>query len=328
LNNGLPQVPVDDIQIHPRDNDLVLGTHGRGVWILDDITPLEQLKPAVLDSDVHLFDIRPSTVFNLHDNKAYVGDKVFLASNPPAGAIINYYLKEEAEEGVKIIIAQPDGRKVREIAGPGKKGINRIVWDLRYPARTAYAGERFGVLGPPAGPLVVPDEFTVVLEASGTEKKKTVKLSEDPRTGVPLEERRLHLEAVLACNRLFYRTQEVLAICDDLRGRLNRQAALISAARVSDETVDAVAMMSERVDVLHRTIDSTVRQIGELSDVISRYDDRPTPSHAAQIRAFAEKTERFDRELLSILKDELPRLNKLLNEEGLPFISLDRIVEK
>src|SRR5204863_6061587 len=92
---NLPTVPVDDIAIHPRDNDLVLGTHGRSIWILDDLTPLEQLTDGVLAEDLHLFDFRPATSWHISNRGGNTGHRIFLGTNPPNGALVTYFLKAE-----------------------------------------------------------------------------------------------------------------------------------------------------------------------------------------------------------------------------------------
>jgi photosystem II stability/assembly factor-like uncharacterized protein len=167
---NLPTVPVDDILIHPRENDLILGTHGRSIWVMDDITALEQLNDAVLVSNVHLFDSRPSVMWRTWNNKPLTSDKAFLGQNPPNGALINFYLKEPLveRETVSITFQDSAGQTVRtvncnrpqptptpgQVGGPGGggpgggggfgglgggggqqctavKGVNRFVWDMR-----------------------------------------------------------------------------------------------------------------------------------------------------------------------------------------------------
>lgn len=166
---NLPTVPVDDILVHPRDNDLILGTHGRSIWIMDDITPLEQLNDNVLNSNVHLFDVRQAVQWRTWNNKPYTGDKIFQGQNPPNGAMVNFYLKSELadRQAVSITIQDAAGQTVRTVncikrpavqpqqgqGGPGfgggggggqfggfggggnncfaTQGLNRWVWDLR-----------------------------------------------------------------------------------------------------------------------------------------------------------------------------------------------------
>ncbi len=134
LMSGLPTVRVDDILVHPRENDLIVGTHGRGIFILDDITPLQQLSTAkVLDTEAHLFEVRPGNVW-LNDvrlSRFPNGARYFRGPNPPAGTAVSYYLKSAPAGDVKITISDYTGKVVRNITGTKEVGINRVQWNLR-----------------------------------------------------------------------------------------------------------------------------------------------------------------------------------------------------
>jgi hypothetical protein len=149
--SGLPRVRVDDILIHPRDNDIILGTHGRGIFIMDDIAPLQQLSSSkVLDSDVTLFDVRTGTQW-LNDprlSRSAGGAKIFRGANPPAGTAISYYLKSAPSGDVKITVSDYTGKVVRNLTGTKDVGINRVQWNLRTdpPPRPANL-QRFGFGG-------------------------------------------------------------------------------------------------------------------------------------------------------------------------------------
>jgi len=133
LKNNLPRVPVFDIEIHPRDNDLILATHGRSIWMLDDIAALEQMTEQVLTKDVHLFDVRPAVEWHLMDSKTFIGHAFFVAANPPPGALIDYYLKIKPERrtDLKITILDHDEKLVHELRDlPQEVGLNRAAWDL------------------------------------------------------------------------------------------------------------------------------------------------------------------------------------------------------
>ncbi len=140
---GLPTVRVDDVLVHPRDNDLVLGTHGRSIWIIDDITPLQQMTDATTASDVHLFEVRKATAWINDITKAngLSADKHFRGQNPQGGTAISYYLKAAATGDVKITISDSTGRVVREMDGTKDAGLNRVQWNL---APTPVLGGRFG----------------------------------------------------------------------------------------------------------------------------------------------------------------------------------------
>ncbi len=170
IKMNLPMVPVDDIVIHPRDNDLIFGTHGRAIWILDDIAPLEQMNEKVAASDFTLFDVRPATSWRTWNHKASTGAKEFIGPNAPNAATMQYFLKNEIKDDppppgapapapaagpggggfaaqfggqfaqqqqrttrkVQITILDAEGKQVRQINGTGQAGINRVNWDLRY----------------------------------------------------------------------------------------------------------------------------------------------------------------------------------------------------
>jgi photosystem II stability/assembly factor-like uncharacterized protein len=130
--SNLPTSRVDDILIHPRENDLIIATHSRGVFIADDLTPLQQMTPAIASQDAVLFDIRPAVAY-LNDRRLAQqlgGQKVYLGENPPRGAAINYYLKSAPSGDVKISIKDIAGREIRTLEGTKTAGINRVQWNL------------------------------------------------------------------------------------------------------------------------------------------------------------------------------------------------------
>ncbi len=132
IKSNLPTVPVDDIAIHPRDNDMVLATHGRSLWILDDITPLEQMTEVTPTEDLHLFDMRTSTEWRVANRTGVTGHQVFYGPNPPNGAIVTYFLKNKPERGkVKIAISDSKGKVIRTMDGTDDAGFNRVTWDFR-----------------------------------------------------------------------------------------------------------------------------------------------------------------------------------------------------
>ena len=133
LMSGMPTMRIDDILVHPRDNDLIVGTHGRGIFILDDITPLQQLSQKVMDSEAHLFEVRPGTIW-LNDprlGRYWGGAKLFRGANPAPGTAVSYYLKSAPSGDVKIAISDYTGKVVRNITGTKEVGLNRIQWNLR-----------------------------------------------------------------------------------------------------------------------------------------------------------------------------------------------------
>ncbi|MGA3239557.1 MAG: hypothetical protein ABSG03_25045 [Bryobacteraceae bacterium] len=130
LKNGLPTVPVFDLQIHPRDHDLMLATHGRSFMIMDDITALEEMDDKTLTSDLKLFSGRAGIEWKMADYRSFIGSELFLAPNAPSGVLLDYYSK--AAGPVRITITDKSGQQVRQLTARAEAGVvNRATWDMR-----------------------------------------------------------------------------------------------------------------------------------------------------------------------------------------------------
>jgi hypothetical protein len=180
--NNYPTVRTDDILVHPRDNDLIVASHGRSVWIADDVTPLQQFTQGVRDSDVALFDIRPAVAWlnDQQNNQQVGGQKVFIGENAPRGAAINYYVKTGGGEA-KITVADVNGRVIATLNGPATAGIHRVMWNLAPtpPPGQAQAG-RGGFGGGRGGfGAVEPGTYLVTLEAAGKKLTKPLEVLQD-----------------------------------------------------------------------------------------------------------------------------------------------------
>jgi len=199
LQNNLPHAPVHWLTIQEHFNDLVIGTYGRGFWILDDITPLQQLTPEVVKSEVHLFAPRPAYRFLFKAPHVIDPRDQCRGENPPYGASLNYYLKAASKDEVKISILDEEGRMIRSLKGTKKKGINRIWWDLRYEPptelklRTSPVGHPHVVVGPKGwrpysegdeyrGPKVIPGTYVVKLTVGVKELTQKLVVKKDPHS--------------------------------------------------------------------------------------------------------------------------------------------------
>jgi len=209
FQTNLPHAPVHWMVIQEHFNDLVVATYGRGFWIMDDITPLQQLDPQLLQADVHLFSPRPAYRFRTVTSFQDFPDDQVVGTNPTYGASINYYLKSEIKDGVSICIIDEQGQTVRTLKGPGKPGINRVHWDLRHetlgdvklrtkPANNPFLWEEkrykenarkgwlplesWGLEGGKRGPLAIPGVFKVKLSVNGKEFIQNLTVLKDPNT--------------------------------------------------------------------------------------------------------------------------------------------------
>ncbi len=204
LANGLPTVPVHDLVIHPRDGDLVAGTHGRSVWILDDITPLEQLSSEVMGSTAHLFQNRVATLWNGVSRGATRGHFLFIGRNPLTmaqpepgnsppeianSAAVHYYLGADQGGPVTLEIQEAFGSEVHTAQVPGTAGIHRYYWNLRFGADAAEgrgggrAGGRGGGRGGGGrggGPAAGPGTYIVRLTVGSATHTSMLTVREDP----------------------------------------------------------------------------------------------------------------------------------------------------
>ena len=255
LRNNLPHVAVNDLVVHPRDNDLIIATHSRGMWILDDVTPLQKLADA-MSADAFLFDVRPATRFATWNKDNPLGSKTFVAENPPPGAYIDYYLQAPSAQPVTITITDRAGKRVRQIANaPRLAGVNRFVWDLRFDApaiEAASAGEgapagragrggggggggRFGRGG--GAIAVLPGDYTVTLRAAGRELKAPVTVRVDPRVQVTEADLQAQYDALVALrdvgvrvNATVARTESLVRQLETLEQQLGRASGRTASA--------------------------------------------------------------------------------------------------
>ncbi len=181
LDSGLPTVAVDDLVIHPRERDLVVATHGRSLYVLDDVSGLEQWTPACLEQPVSFFAPRPATAYHLGVLSGIWGQRAYAGKNPAFGAYFNYYVKEFSGEGVSIAVRDSAGATVRRLSGPASPGFQRVVWDLQPEAlerieRPEWAGQPAFV---PAG------TYRVTLSMGSTSVERTLEVRHAPGASDP-----------------------------------------------------------------------------------------------------------------------------------------------
>ncbi|HYV35852.1 MAG TPA: T9SS type A sorting domain-containing protein, partial [Gemmataceae bacterium] len=131
MKGGMPTVAVHDLVIHPRDRDLVVGTHGRSIFVFDDISPLEQQTANALAKQAHLFEVRPAVAFKWKKTGPDPKSNEFTGTNPQYGAFIRYHLRNQTNQDVTISIHNAAGKELASIKGTGNAGLNQVVWNLQ-----------------------------------------------------------------------------------------------------------------------------------------------------------------------------------------------------
>ena len=317
LKSNLPTVPVDDIKVHPRDNDLVVGTHGRGAWILHDITPLEELTAEVVASVAHLFGMTTATLFNPYRPQGWTPG-VWEAPNPPAGARIRYYLSadESAEDGeeptVRVTVLDAHGDVVRELTGPGTEGIHEVVWDLRIaPPYVPESG------GTPNGPRVMPGSYTVNLDAAGSSYSKELTVRLDPRVEITRVDLVARQHALLDANALAKPLYEARSAVQEL----TRQ--LIDIQGLLDDQEDAPEDLSEEATAIRDELDdlnSELNQVNRLARAggsVEGSTTRPTADQLWQIEQAWEQVPDLISRLNVFVTSRVPAFYAQLDENGI-----------
>ncbi len=249
LRNNLAHVPIYDFVVQPRFDDLVVATHGRGVWILDDISALQQWTAQTASERAHLFTPRDAYRWNSSRGTWATGDGA--GENPPGDADITFYLGTLPSKKHPAKVQILDGPTViRTITVKHPLiGVNRVWWDLMYqtvPLVSNYHAQQGGFIGPQA----LPGTYTVRLIASGTQQDATLHVLADPRSPATLAQMR-----------------QAFALMMQLRADFTKTGKQIDSLRTLDRALVAKAKLARSVDTRH-AIAAMQRSVGKALDAL------------------------------------------------------------
>ena len=338
---NLPNVSVHDILVHPRDNDLILATHGRGIFIFDDASPIQQLSADILKRDAHLFPVRPGLRFATRFTRYGIGDKVFTGPNPSYGALISYYLKTKPDEKTtfKIQIFDEGGKLVQELDKPSReKGINRVAWNLRYggaEVRRPPTEEETAFGGPPRGPQVLPGSYTVRLTVGDKIIVQPVEVRLDPTISVAPADLQAQLDLQLKLRDMQSAANSALRFLDSLEDQLKHtqttaknlnkepdkemMKALDDYLKQIDALEDRLARRSEGLGLPGKS--QSVDRIGEIFFGLDGTNSAPT---VAQRQYFAEIEPEFINRMAEVnrfINNTVPQWNEKLRGWNLPTLT-------
>ena len=324
-----PCVPVRDIVVQSRESDLVVATHGRGIWIIDDISPLRKLTPDVMAKDVVFLQGRPPRQ-RLVSNGGWVeGSAAFNGPNSPDAAVITYYQKKRHIFGkMKIEIFDSQGKLVDTLPPNSRRGISRVDWTMRLkaphvpPAATA-------AFEAAQGPRVVPGTYTVKM-TRGTETYTTpIVVQQDPRATFTPADRQMEFDASTHLSNFLgemsFDADRISAMHDAL---LERAAKIRNDASLTKRLQQATDSMDE----LRKKIVSTkeggavtgeirIREkTTELYGDILNYEGRPTDYQSARIDSLKKELTDVSTEFDAFASKELPAINKSLAQKKLQAI--------
>jgi hypothetical protein len=360
LKNNLPTVPIDEITIHPRENDMLLATHGRSIWILDDITPIQQAAEAV-KTPAFLFDVRRPAVQSSPTNEFanYPGDRQFYGQNPEAGWGISYYLGE-APKDLALTIRNSAGAVIRQLSADDlrngrRPGLNRVTWDLRHqPVETPRGPSgRGGAGGGASGPFVLPGEYRMTLTVNGGEVgTRTVRVQADPGVRLSEAERKLHHDTVWMLHELGRTINEaaaaVTAVNDQFRILQDALKAVASPPASVKAASDALAVRIAALvqqfaapaapaggrggggrgaaDPPAAGIPRVRAQASTLKNQLLAWTAAPTAAQLRLARSSRDDLAKVVADLDDVLTRALPALHKRCVDQGLHVPALQPIV--
>ena len=327
--NHFPAVAVRDLAIQPRDNDLILATHGRGIWIVDDITPWRALTPELLPQEASFVSARQAQQ-RIEGNGGWPnGDAVFIGDNPPDTAVITYYQRSRHLFGkLKLEALDSSGQVIDELPATKRPGLNRVVWSMRAkPPRVPPAAQL--AFRSSRGPRLLPGVYTVRLTKNGKpiETKLTVGL--DRRAKFSEADRKAQFEAAMKVHDLFGQESALMDRILVLRTALGKSAAALPE---SDPLRKNVTDFDAKVDGVRKKIVATTEggaitgeerlreHTDQLYGALLSYEGRPADYQIAYTDALKRELADVTEEFAALIRTDLPVLNDALKGKNQPAI--------
>jgi photosystem II stability/assembly factor-like uncharacterized protein len=362
LQLNLPVVPIHDLMVQPREKDLVVATHGRAFWVLDDLTPLYQLADAARNS-TYLY--QPRLTYRMRGFGGFGRRGAAVGQNPPNGAIVYYYFKEKPKGDVKLELLDHDGRLVkmfttRRERGEGEEqgngdeeesffgrrrgaarlsadsGMNRFVWDLRYTDATTVPGALLWG-GTTRGPVVVPGTYTVQLIAAKDTLRQAFDVKLDPRVQTSQADLQEQLDLLLKIRDKLSETDEAINTIRDVKKQTDDVSKRAQSLPSKPTIQDAVKTLNQKLsaveeELIQVNIKSSQdalnfpiklnNKLAGLASTVASADTRPTKQ---DFDVFDELSGKIDAQLAKykeILATDLPAFNRLVREQDVPAVIL------
>jgi hypothetical protein len=330
-----PDVSVRDMVIQERENDLVIATHGRGIFIIDDITPLRQLSEEVLQQDLAFLDSRPYKVGHLGWEMGLTGDDEFVGSNPPGSSIITYYLKKRHIFGDMFIeIFNEEGEKVKELPAGKRKGINRVNWYMRMkppkvPVSPLLAARSL------FGPTYPPGEYMVKIVKGDKAYEGKISVVYDETIPHTIADRNKRQEVLMEA----YHLLENLAFLDKQVTDIRDQARKKSAIANNKSLGKRLTSLANKMDATHKELAATTvtseitgeeklrEKIGVVYGAILDYQGRPSQTQIDRLNDLTKEVETIRKSVDKVMAEELPELEKLMAKEDIEGFSITTLEE-
>jgi photosystem II stability/assembly factor-like uncharacterized protein len=327
FKGSLPNVAVRDIAIQPRESDLILATHGRGIYILDDLTPIRALTPELLGKDLVMLPSRPSVLALPASEQRFDGDSEFAGRTLPEAAAIVYYQKKRHIFGdLKLDIYDAKGQLVTALQGDKRRGLNRVQWPEREkPPKMPPAA---GLVQNPFvffGPQVQEGTYTVKLTKGKETYSSEVKLVPDPRSKSTAADRELQHKTIRQLYDMLAQLTYTVDATNELRDQVKQRMGAASDPKLKEE----LGEFSQKLDDFRSTLVSVKEggmitgekklreDLGELYGGVNAYSGRPTQSQIDDVLVLKKKLDDAGAQFQSITQSQLPKVNASLQEKKL-----------
>ena len=328
--DNFPAVAVRDLMVQERDGDLVLGTHGRGIWIIDDLSPLRGLGRRALDQPVTFLPSRPAQQ-RLEGNGGWpTGDAAYVGANPAQGATITYFRQKRHVFGrMKLEILDASGQVVDTLPAGKRPGMNRVVWSMhvtppRVPIAAQLAGSSF------SSPRVVPGHYRVRLTEGDQVTETTLDVALDRRVAYGVAERKAQYDAAMTAHALFGTMSAVVDRLNGVRTLAQERAASLGTA---DPLAAKLKAVSDKADELRKLVVATKEggaitgeeRIREHLDFVYRAllsdEGRPSPYQVDRVATLARELDDVRTRSDALVKSDLGPVNDELQKRGLKPIT-------
>lgn len=364
LQLNLPVTPVHDIQVQKRDKDLVIATHGRSFWILDDLTPLYQLNDQMKNASFFLF--KPRDTYKMQGG-SFSSPEMQTGENAPNGVLIHYYLKNKPKKELKLAFFTAKGDTIityssvkdkkgepvkiskdfyedKKMKRPGilpvDSGMNTFLWDMRYPDATQVDGTNIMWAGSVVGPRAAPGNYSVkMLIGDSLIAQQTFAIMKDPRLTTSDADFAAQSDLLMKINKKLSETHKAINDINKAIGQINSylgnvsDTALASSLKKSVQpTIDSLNAIAEQLyNPKAKAIQDVLAfpimlndKLAGVGSVVSSADTRPTK---ASYDAFNDISRRIDvqlSKLKKILGEKIPEFNRMVQEKKIPAVNLKK----
>ncbi|HYV96485.1 MAG TPA: hypothetical protein VE967_03425 [Gemmatimonadaceae bacterium] len=350
LQMNLPHAPVYGLVIQEQFNDLAIATYGRGIWILDDLSPLQKVTTDVANSAAFLFAPRAAYRFNDVEGNVAGGDDPTAGVNPPYGAAINYWLKAAPRDTPVVAISDSAGKLVRMLKGTMNAGVNRIYWDLRNENSTTavlrtkptYSPETpLNADGTREAPgwgninvLMPPGRYTVKLTVGGRDYTQPLRVVKDPHSAGTEADIVAQQQFLMSVRRTMDAAVEAVNNSELVRGQIRNLRNLTQDPEVKkaiDQLDDKVIALEGQLLELRTTGrgqdgvrfgSKLVQKIGYLTNGLQSADFKPTNQQLAVQKDLEAKLKALQGQLGDVFSKDVTAFNDRMKGTGLPGIAL------